>query len=598
MLRRAAEKVIGSPCRNLRQTLPIRWTLPIGEFDLVPADFLSSTLMIRSILRDKCNYRAPAMRWKISTYNPPLGLKDSAVSRITSLCEWILRLPIVWGGVAALAFYAMLSQKWIDSPLLEQYMAGHRVEYIVGSMFFVGLAAVVMRALEVARQFRALDAATLGPVPTGGQSIADCDRLLHQLAQLPAKLHDTVLARRLREALEFVRRKESADSLDQHLRHLEDLDAFRMQSSYNIVRIIIWAIPILGLLGTVIGITMAVANLNPQTLEESTAKVTAGLGVAFDHTAEALALTMVLMFIKSWVERMDDRLLSAVDARASEELVGRFQEVGVGNDPNVAVIRRMSEQVIEAVEAVAIRQAEVWKSTIDEAHHQWAEVSVAAGEIVKESFSTTLRNSLNQHASQINEGVARYADRLTASAAEHTNRLDRSAQDTTGRLREGLEKLAELLVEALHQHGEVLTNGEKELADENRQHLSEVETALTNAMVMASERQERLIRQSEGVLQEMQTALVDAAENTVRQQEQLVKQGEVLLRVVDASGQIKRLEDTLNENLAAVQRAGNFEDMALNLSAAIQMLGARVSNYAANGRSREVSIDDSAHRAA
>ena len=71
-----------------------------------------------------------------------------------------------------------------------------------------------MRALEVARQFRAFDAATLGPVPAGGQSIADCDRLLHQLAQLPTKLHDTVLARRLRESLEFVRRKESADSLD------------------------------------------------------------------------------------------------------------------------------------------------------------------------------------------------------------------------------------------------------------------------------------------------------------------------------------------------------------------------------------------------
>ena len=158
--------------------------------------------------------------------------------------------------------------------------------------------------------------------------------------------------------------------------------------------------------------------------------------------------------------------------------------------------------------------------------------------------------------------------------------------------------MAELLVEALHQHGEVLTKGEKDLAEENRQHLSEVETALSNAMVFASERQEKLIRQSEGVLKEMQVALVDAAENPVRQQEQLVKQGDVLLRVVDATGQINRLEDALNENLAAVQRSCNFEEMALNLSAAIQMLGARVGHYPASGRVREVAIDDSATRAA
>ena len=83
-----------------------------------------------------------------------------------------------------------------------------------------------------------------------------------------------------------------------------------------------------------------------------------------------------------------------------------------------------------------------------------------------------------------------------------------------------------------------MTASEKELAEENRQHLSEVEAALGAAMVNSAERQERLIRQSENLLKEMQVALVEAAGATVEQQEQLIRQGDVLLKVVDATGQI------------------------------------------------------------
>jgi biopolymer transport protein ExbB/TolQ len=520
------------------------------------------------------------------------------VSRITSFAEWILRLPILWGGIAALAFYAMLSQHWINSPLLEQYMAGHRVEYIVGTMFFVGFTAVVMRLLEVAGQFGTLKLDLLDRVPSAGESVGNCDLLLEQLAAVPRRMQESYLVRRLREALEFVCRKNSANGLDQHLRHLEELDAFRMQNAYTIVRIIIWAIPILGLLGTVIGITMAVANLNPQTLEESTAKVTAGLGVAFDHTAEALALTMILMFAKSFVERLETRLLSAVDGRASEELVGRFEATGAGVDPNVAVVRRMSEQVLDAVENLVKRQAEIWRSTIHAAHQQWADINESTGRVIQDSLASSLRDSLSHHAVLLNDSVSKHADHLSSSAAAHAEQLQRSTDDSTTRLHDGLEKLAELLVEALHKHGEVLIASEKEIASENRQHLSEMEDALSRSMVVAAERQEDLIQQSENLLKEMQVALVEAAEATVRQQEQLVKQGDVLLRVVDSTNQIQKLEQSLNQNVAAIERACDFEDVALNLSAAIQLLSVRLGHPPASARAREVAGDDSANRAA
>ena len=176
--------------------------------------------------------------------------------------------------------------------------------------------------------------------------------------------------------------------------------------------------------------------------------------------------------------------------------------------------------------------------------------------------------------------------------------LNRSSVQSASRLREGMEKLAELLIEALERHGEVMTANEKELAEQNRQHLSEVEVALGRSMASAAERQENLIRQSEDLLKEMQIALVEAAGATVRQQEQLIRQSDVLLKVVDATGQIATLEESLDRNLAAVQKAHNFEEMAINLSAAIQLLGARLGNLPSGARLREVAGGDAAKQAA
>jgi biopolymer transport protein ExbB/TolQ len=509
-----------------------------------------------------------------------------------------IRQPFVWGIILVVNFFALLYQGAFHSPLLSRYTAGHPIEMIEMAVFFVGLSALVLRFCDVVGQFHSLRVELLGfLVPVGGQAVADCDGLLRELDDLQG-LRETYVVRRVREALEYVRRKNSADSLDQHLRHLEELEGVRVNAAYSMVRIIIWAIPILGLLGTVIGITIAVANLNPETLEESMTKVTHGLGVAFDHTATALSLTMMLMFVKAGVERIEDGLLARVDERVNEELVGRFQQTDAGEDPNALALRRMSDQVVGAIDSLAGRQAEIWKSTVDNTHEQWLEVSVAAARTIKSALSEAVEENLVRHAQSLNEGALKVFDRLESSTTHHAEQLNRSSVQSAARLREGMERLAELLIEALERHGEVMTANEKELAEQNRQHLSEVEVALGKSMASAAERQEKLIRQSETLLKEMQVALVEAAGATVSQQEQLIRQSDVLLKVVDATGQIATLEESLDRNLTAVQKSHNFEEMAINLSAAIQLLGARLGNLPPGTRLREVAGGDAAKHAA
>src|SRR5437588_271398 len=64
----------------------------------------------------------------------------------------------------------------------------------------------------------------------------------------------------------------------------------------------------------------------------------------------------------------------------------------------------------------------------------------------------------------------------------------------------------------------------------------------------------------------VQQSLTDASEAARAPQSEHVRQGEVLRQVVEATGQIARLEETLNGNLSALAGAQHFEETLLNLS--------------------------------
>lgn len=528
---------------------------------------------------------------------------------ITVLANWMLRLPLLWGGLATLLFYATLQSGWVASPLLTRYFASHPVEVVATLLFFIGVASLGLRLVGLLGQLGAVSLEPLGRIVPGGQPTVEAGTLLAKLEALSSPLRRTLLVRRLRDALQYVKDTGSADTLEDQLIRLEDADRDRISVGYGLPRLVRATLPIIGMLGTVIGITLAIGQLSPDQLEESLTEVMGALSIAFDTTAQAMSLMLVLWFAMYGVERVEERLLDEVDAAAGRQLIGRFQVYGSQTDPNVAAMRRMGEQVVEAVDQMASRQAITWEATLEATHQRWQDATASAGDVLTTTLTNGLREGLRDHATGLTVGIeeqlAKLATGLTdqqqhvASAVreqlsslerlqdEYVGRLEKVTEAQTGRivtgadgllgnLREGLERMAELLVEALQKHGETLTEAEGELASENRRHLTEVEAAMGEAMVVAADRQEKLVRQSESVLREMQQALVAAAGATIDHQNELVKQGEVLLKVVESTGQVQRLEDSLNRNLASLGRGHNFEETLMSLSAAIQLLSARV----------------------
>jgi hypothetical protein len=421
------------------------------------------------------------------------------VSNPNRIIPIIAKSPILWGCLASAGFYTIYHLSPLKQiPYIDSYMVmcftGHPIEYTTTTMFFIGLAALVFKALDLTGQSPrpGVSNLLLGPIPRGGQPVSACESLLARLNELPGLRQNSPLVHRLREMLERVRRCNSAEGLDEELKYLADRDADRLFESYALFRVVIWAIPILGFLGTVVGIAMAIANLKPSAIEESLPAMIAALSVAFGTTNQSLTLSIILMFGKFVVGLGETRLMTQVDRRTDDELLGRFEVVSSGPDGQLAAVRRMSETLLQASEELVRRQAELWQESIQASERRWGRM----GESAEKQLETALAGALTQ---------------------------------------------------GLKLHAESLAKTEQAAAAQNHKHWDQV-----------------------------QRALVQGAEATAAIQEAVNQQAGILCRTVEATGQVAKLEETLNRNLATLAGSKHFEQTVMSLAAAIHLLNARL----------------------
>lgn len=326
------------------------------------------------------------------------------MSKVNDLSSRLLRSPLLWGSAISFLFFALIHGRVITDATVIRYLAGHWVEYVEVVMFGVGLAALAIKWLDLVRQRSVIGDALLTAVPEGGQEPTEAARLAASLPSVEER--DGYLPRRLREALDLVVRTGSADGLQDHLKYLSDLDAARAAQSYGLVRFVIWAIPIMGFLGTVIGITVAIASLSPTQLENISG-VVAGLGTAFDTTATALALSMVLMFMQFVIDRYEQALLGEVDQAAWVALAGRFQSVEVVDDGTSLAIARLGEAVGRSSTRLIEAQEQSWRA-----------LEQSAAENVEKAFAVAAARLQTTLSSSLDVTLAKWSDSLVKAQTE------------------------------------------------------------------------------------------------------------------------------------------------------------------------------------
>ena len=142
-----------------------------------------------------------------------------------------------------------------------------------------------------------------------------------------------VLFNRIEVAISNLKNIGRIGDVDDILRSQADHDESSMESTYTLLKGFIWAIPVLGFIGTVIGLSAAIGSFGSvlgdttdiTRIKEGLGDVTAGLSTAFDTTLVALVFALVIQLLMTALKKQEEDFLDESVEYCLRFIVGRLR---------------------------------------------------------------------------------------------------------------------------------------------------------------------------------------------------------------------------------------------------------------------------------
>ncbi len=282
------------------------------------------------------------------------------------------------------------------------------VNYAETFLFAWGIAILVMKWKKNQHQGQAT-LLQLFPERLGREINSDnVGGFIDNIYKIPVKLRDSIIVNRIRKALELFELRVDNGEVAAFLSTQSDLDANRSTGSYSLLKVFLWAIPILGFIGTVMGLSVAVSSLamgdnaDPEALKTSINSLTGGLGVAFDTTLLGLILSMLMSFPLSAVQKKEDETLTLIDAFCTEKLLPKL------NDSRNAI----GDELIEKAESIPQLVASLARA------HETFLVNLNESTRILRDTGDILKNRLDSHQQLVESTFTEAVAQLTKTNTE------------------------------------------------------------------------------------------------------------------------------------------------------------------------------------
>lgn len=153
---------------------------------------------------------------------------------------------------------------------------------------------------------------------------------IHEIAEDPERF---VVYNRILIAISNLKNLGRISDVDEILRSVADQDESSHETSFAILNGFLWAIPVLGFIGTVLGLSTSISNFS-QLLESQTEvssivsslkEVTSGLSTAFETTLLAL---VIALFIQLWMtgqKKAEEEFLDACNNYCLKHVTSRIK---------------------------------------------------------------------------------------------------------------------------------------------------------------------------------------------------------------------------------------------------------------------------------
>lgn len=199
-------------------------------------------------------------------------------------------------------------------------------------IFFLGLGELWMRFAAGTYEVRMLQASLLPEDEATMLRAKDLTPLYRRLKASPG-IERHFLPRLIRRVILQFQSSRSIDQANVLLNSSLDLLQHEIDLKYNILRYIMWLIPTLGFVGTVVGIALALADASamPDITDSAAIKawvatLTSSLGVAFNTTLLALLMAAVLVFLMHIAQGKEEAALNHSGQYCLDNLINRLYE--------------------------------------------------------------------------------------------------------------------------------------------------------------------------------------------------------------------------------------------------------------------------------
>jgi hypothetical protein len=372
-------------------------------------------------------------------------------------------------------------------------------------LLFWHLSYVLLRlAFHVRPEFAVLAA---NPIPAGVDELADEDltTIAKRAMDIEGRGGPRLLTRRVFLAIQHLGISRDTSELGDLLRRRADADRQRSATAYLWPQFIVWAIPILGFVGTVMGIGVAVGGLSGAIGSEGAfgnalELVTSNLGVAFDTTLVALTMSIVALLAQTLVSQRESRLLADVEDYLTYRLQSRIRtqtlDIRVDNvlRESLAQLHTLQEKMQDehrdrtsvAMQSI-MRGQQGLQETVSKLPELLKEVSATSANLLTETRDQL--STIGQHAATGIQQVLKQGVEDTRGdlAGMRGKLLEDSSRQTSELLRQHAAQYREVL-SPVGQGLQQLTEGLQRVFTSSEQ-LRAAEKALTESLTAASRTQ-------------------------------------------------------------------------------------------------------------
>jgi biopolymer transport protein ExbB/TolQ len=184
-------------------------------------------------------------------------------------------------------------------------------------LFFWAITALFIKSRKLEFQRRALSLAAVPQQPDFILNEATARTVLERLHSLVDNPRHFILLNRIERALSNLHNIGGLGEVADILRSQAQNDENQIASSYTMISGVVWAIPVLGFIGTVQGLSLAVGNFGKTLqagaevarLKQSLLGVTGGLSTAFETTLVGLVAALIIQLCVSFLQQRETEFL-------------------------------------------------------------------------------------------------------------------------------------------------------------------------------------------------------------------------------------------------------------------------------------------------